>query len=94
MSAITEAQPTGLARLKQIDPYAMLSFALGIVGVAIAAVPFGHVALHRSNTREDNIARTGSQLIAVFGLIAGYSVIAVVLALAFAAGLTWIGAAS
>lgn len=39
MSTITEAQPVGLARLRQIDPVALLSFAFGIVGVAIAAVP-------------------------------------------------------
>lgn len=94
MSTITEAQPIGVARLRQIDPYALLSFALGIVGVAIAAVPLGHVALLRSKSRTKNIARTDSRLIAAFGLIAGYAVIAVVLALAIAAGVTWIGEAS
>ncbi len=94
MSTIPSAQPTGLARLRQIDPCAVLSFALGIVGIAIAAVPLGHVALHRSHTRKDNIARTDSRLIATFGLIAGYAVIAVVLGLAVAAGVTWIGEAS
>lgn len=94
MSTITEAQPTGLARLRQIDPCAVLSFALGIVGIAIAAVPLGHVALHRSNTRKDNIARTDSRLIAVFGLIAGYAVIAVALALAVAAGIDYVKEAS
>lgn len=91
MPTITEDQPIGLARLRQIDPIAVLSFALGIVGVAIAAVPLGHVALLRSKSRTKNIARTDSRLIAAFGLIAGYAVIAVVLALAIAAGVTWIG---
>lgn len=94
MPTITEDQPIGLARLRQIDPIAVLSFALGIVGVAIAAVPLGHVALLRSKSRTKNIARTDSRLIAAFGLIAGYAVIAVVLALAIAAGVTWIGEAS
>lgn len=94
MSTITEAQPVGLARLQQIDPIAVLSFALGIVGVAIAAVPLGHLALHRSTSRKDNIARTDSRLIAVFGLIAGYLVLAVVLALAIAAGINYITEAS
>lgn len=94
MSTITEAQPTGLARLRQIDPVAVLAFALGIVGIAIAAVPLGHVALLRSKSRTKNIARTDSRLIAAFGLIAGYIVAAVVLALAIAAGVTWIGEAS
>lgn len=94
MSTTTEAQPTGLARLRQIDPYAVLSFALGIVGVAIAAVPLGHVALHRSNAREDNIARTDSRLFAAFGLSTGYLVVAVVIALAIAAGITYIQNAS
>lgn len=94
MSTITEAQPVGLARLRQIDPVAVLSFALGIVGLAIAAVPLGHVALHRSNSRKDNVARTDSRLIAVFGLVAGYLVIAVVLALATAAAFTYVKEAS
>ena len=94
MSAITEAQPVGLARIRQIDPVAVLSFALGIVGVAIAAVPLGHLALHRSMSRTNNIARTDSRLIAVFGLIAGYLVLAVVLALAIAAGINYVKEAS
>ncbi|WP_231447116.1 hypothetical protein [Brevibacterium zhoupengii] len=94
MSTITEAQPVGLARLRQIDPVAVLSFALGIVGLAIAAVPLGHVALHRSTSRKDNIARTDSRLIAVFGLIAGYMVVAVVLALTISAGINYLKEAS
>jgi hypothetical protein len=94
MSTITEAQPVGLARLRQIDPYAVLSFSLGIVGVAIAAVPLGHVALIRSKSRTKNIARTDSRLIAVFGLISGYAVIAVLLALAITAGIDYIKEAS
>lgn len=94
MSAITEVQPVGLARLRQIDPVAALSFAFGIVGLAIVAVPLGHVALHRSTSRKDNVARTDSRLIAVFDLIAGYLVIAVVLALATAAAITYVKEAS
>lgn len=94
MSTTTEAQPTGLARLRQIDPCAVLSFAVGIVGIAIPAVPLGHVALRRSETRAKNIARTDSRLIAVFGLIAGYAVISVVLALAVAAGIDYVKEAS
>lgn len=94
MSTITEAQPVGLARLRQIDPVALLSFAFGIVGLAIVAVPLGHVALSRSTSRMDNIARTDSRLIAVFGLIAGYLVIAVVLALAITAGINYVKEAS
>ena len=94
MPTITEDQPIGLARLRQIDPIAVLSFALGIVGVAIAAVPLGHVALLRSKSRTKNIARTDSRLIAAFGLIAGYAVIAVVLALAIMAGINYVKEAS
>ncbi|MGO1806758.1 MAG: hypothetical protein ACTH01_04260 [Micrococcaceae bacterium] len=94
MSTITEAQPVGIARLRQIDPVAGLSFAFGIVGLAIVAVPLGHIALHRSTSRKDNIARTDSRLFAAFGLITGYLVLAVVLALAIAAGINYIKEAS
>lgn len=31
MSTITEAQPVGLARLRQIDPLAVQSFAFGLI---------------------------------------------------------------
>lgn len=39
MSTITETQPVGLAQLRQIDPFAAISFVSGIVGLAIVAVP-------------------------------------------------------
>lgn len=71
------------------------ALAFGIVeGGAIAAVLLGHAALHRSKSRKDNIDRTDSRLIAVFGLIASYLVIAAAVALAIAAGIIYVKEAS
>jgi len=57
-----------------INPFAVAALVLGLVGVAVVAIVFGHVALNL-NAR----ARQGGSGMAIAGLVLGYVEVAVVL---------------
>jgi len=65
----------GIERLRRIDPISVGAFIAALFGVAIIAVPLGHLALHRAKFRPADVACTDSRWFAVCSLVAGYFVI-------------------